>query len=246
MFTVTSRGCPQVCTLKGVLTYWVATWDCAWFAVIWWCFRDVTTQGRAVQPAAFRLSPLRSQASHLIPLQSDMPLHPLYSKSDYFTFVCSASLCFFPSNVSEVKAVCSSRSICTYTSHVKESDAKTSEHKHPLDKSGRIYVHNRRAFPRRSRSGQITVFPITAESIWLILLTKLGSRICCRRKDSHPHQDLVHLQPGPLPIPPFQLLNLGVASSNFHYEQELLPQSLLLDTEKNIISEIKYHFLFEV
>lgn len=109
--------------------------------------------------------PLRSQASHLIPPQSNMPLHPLYSKSDYFTFVCSASLCFFPSNVSEVKAVCSSRSICTYTSHVKESDAKTSEHKHPLDKSGRIYMHNRRAFPRRSRSGQITVFPITAASI---------------------------------------------------------------------------------
>lgn len=195
---------------------------------------------------------LRGQTSHLAPPQSDMPSAPSQTVSPPFAQLLSFFF-FSPSNVSEVKAVCSSRSICTYTSHVKESGAKSSERKHSLDKSGRINVHNRKALPRRSRSVQITVFPITAESIWLILLTKLGSRICYRRKDSHPHQDLAHLQAGPLLIPPFQFSNLGVASSSFHYYFiiSLLfhyftasSKFMSLDTEKNTNSEIKISLHF--
>lgn len=146
--------------------------DCTWFAVIWLCFRDVTTQGRALQSAASGLSPAYGPSLTPHPFnhccraspKSNMPLCPLHYKSDCFTSICSASL-FFPSNISEVKAVSSSHSICTYTNCVKESDAKTSERKHPLDKSWCINMHNRRALSRRARSSQSTVFPITKESI---------------------------------------------------------------------------------
>lgn len=71
----------------------------------------------------------------------------------------------FPSNVSQAKAVSSSHSICTYTNCVKESDAKTSERKHQLDKSGCINMHNRGALSRTARSCQSTLFPITEKSI---------------------------------------------------------------------------------
>lgn len=76
-------------------------------------------------------------------------LYLLHYKSDCFTSIGSASL-FFSSNVSEVKAVSASHSICTYTNRVKESDAKTSECKHPLDKSGHINMLKRRERSRRA------------------------------------------------------------------------------------------------
>lgn len=77
-------------------------------------------------------------------------LYSLHYKTDSSTSIGSTSL-FFSSNVSEVKAVSASHSICTYTDRVKETDAKTSECKHPLDKSGHTSMLNRKALSRESK-----------------------------------------------------------------------------------------------
>lgn len=209
-------------------------------------------QGRAVQPAAFSLSPAYKPSLTPHPLnhchraapKSDVPLCPLHYKSDCFTSICSASLCFLPQMYQRWKL----SHLLTASVHAQigwRNRMPKPLNVNPLDKSGRINMHNRRALFRRARGSQSTVFPITEESISLTLVTKQGSKICYRRMDLHSHQDLVHLKPGPLMIPPFQLLNLGVASSSFQYEWKLFPESLYYLTLKRMQTwKSKYHFLF--
>lgn len=108
------------------------------------------------------LAPLLSiHRRHAAP-RSGVPLQPLHPTSDGSPPF-AQRLPGFSSRVSEVKAASSSPSICTYTTSVMESGAKTSECKHSLDKSRCINMHNRRA-----RSAQSTVVPQNVSNVsWL-------------------------------------------------------------------------------
>lgn len=192
-------------------------------------------------------SHLETPSTTAAALQQRATLYSLHYKADSFTSIGSTSP-FFSSNVSEVKAVSAPHSICTYTDRVKESDAKTSECKHPLNKSGHRSMLNRKAVSRKAKSTKSTII----SSIWGKYLTYPGYK---RRLQNllqrewcavtpRSHQDLAHLHPGPFMIPPFQLLNLGVVNSSFHYEWKLLLESLgYLSLKRMQTGKPKYHFL---